>query len=97
MKHKNINILAGDQFDEAVQTIVNHYKGYDSNVSEFRAMKELQQYSNDILEIKLERLFADLKREVEEARGNVLVGNLNLIRGNLEALACIVDNLSDMI
>ena len=73
------------------QTIDSEY-----NISEGQAIGQLLIAARARRYKKRIELFGALKGEITAARHNAVSENLEALKGNIEALACVADNLNDL-
>jgi hypothetical protein len=85
------------QTRKAVLGISKEYDRQDIPASEFLSIRKLKESVNKLHNNALIDLHRDLDKEIGEAIHNSTVGNLEALRGNLEALRCIHSMIVDAV
>ena len=85
------------QANNAVKEISKEYERQEIPSSEFLSIRKLKERVNELHNNALIALHRDLDKELGEAIQNLTVGNLEALRGNLEALLCVRSMIVDAI
>ena len=82
---------------DGAEDIMKAYDNANEPNSPSLALRNLTNTANLMKEDLLKTLLRDIKNEYEEMQAHLLVGDLESIRGNVEALKCIHSNITDLI